>query len=157
MNQVKRVFAMIFTVVFMLSFVTVVNADPDPNPDPNAPDNTRYNYLYVSAGGSSYSATYSTTTGIRTQCYMRLRWFQLDGYSACYMPSGYYIYTRLYTYSSHVKASNYASFNRTTTPGHYNYAYLNGYGGSGNQYQLKTNSNYSSEFYARYDWSSNPY
>lgn len=60
-------------------------------------------------------------------------------------------------YSGTNKASDYASFNQKTAVGNYNYNYLPGYGGAGQSYRLKTNSNWYVDYDAQIDWSANPY
>ena len=150
MKTMKKVFAMMLTIC-MLSCVSIaVNAASDPS-------YTRYTTVTVSAGGSTYTTQLSFTSTTQSSCYMRLRRFQFSGYSENYIPSGHYIYSRLYTQSTHIKASNYASFSGPTSQGHYNYSYLSGYGGAGQGYCLKTNSSWNVSYEASFDWSANPF
>lgn len=122
-----------------------------------APANTVYSDFWVNAGGSTYTTATSTTTATRTTCYMRLRWFKFQYYPDSSMPSGYYIYSRLYT-PSYYKASDLARFSGVTSVGNYNYSYLPGYGGSGQSYVIKSNSSYSlTGYWVKLDWSANPY
>lgn len=146
MRTLTKYLSLLMTISIIASFSLSVNA---------APDNLRYSSLSVNAGGSAYTSTYSATTATRTSCYMRMYWFQFSGYSAFYIPSGKYIYTRLYSGTN--KASDYASFNQKTAVGNYNYNYLPGYGGAGQSYRLKTNSNWYVNYDAQIDWSANPY
>jgi len=145
------------SILLCFSVTIFAGGSDDPIPDPNAPAYTNYSDLWVSAGGSTYTSGYSSTTQNRTTCYMRLRWFKFSYCSECVMPSGNYIYSRLYT-SSNTKASNNASFSGVTNPGNYNYSYLSGYGSSGQSYKLKTNSSYATTgYHAKFDWSANPH
>lgn len=139
------------------SISVLADCPADPVPDPNAPANTLYNDLWVSSGGNSFTSMSSTTTQNRSTCYMRLRWFKFEYYSDCVMPSGNYIYSRLYTLALS-QASNYASFSGSTSPGNYNYSYKAGYGSTNQSYKLKTNSSYSVTGYeVKFDWSANPH
>ena len=159
MKTTKSVLSLIVSLnILSCSFFTVSAAEPS---DPNAPINTQYSSVTVSAGNSAYTSQTSTTSGNQTMCYMRLRKFQFSGYSENYMPSGKYIYSRLYYYdvqpSPSGPVSSLASFNHTTSPGNYNYSYTSSNGSSGNSYRLKTNSNYSVQYTAYFDWSANAY
>ncbi len=119
--------------------------------------NTVYSELWVNAGSSAYTSQTSTTTSNRYSCYMRLRWFKFSYYPSLVMPSGYYIYSRLYT-TSGIKATSLATFSQNTSVGNYNYYYLSGYGSVGTIYKLKTNSNLvSNGCFVEFDWSANPY
>lgn len=119
--------------------------------------NTVYSEMWVNAGASAYTSQTSTTTSNRYSCYMRLRWFSFSYYPDLVMPSGYYIYSRLYT-TSGIKATSLATFSQKTSVGNYNYYYYTGYGSAGTIYKLKTNSNLASNGYSvMIDWSANPY
>ncbi|MBO4531579.1 MAG: hypothetical protein J5767_13185 [Paludibacteraceae bacterium] len=119
--------------------------------------NTVYSEMWVNAGASAYTSQTSSTTSDRYTCYMRLRWFQFSYYPSLVMPSGYYIYSRLYTISGY-KATYLASFSQNTAVGNYNYSYYSGYGSAGQMYKLKTNSSYDLCGYSViFDWSANPY
>lgn len=156
MKLLNKLLAVVMIVCMCVCGSLSVCATSDPTPDPNAPANTRYSDIWVSAGVSTYTTVTSMTTASRYTCYMRLRWFKFSYFPSCYMPSGKYIYARLY--SGNNKASSLASFSNITSPGSYNYYYWDGYGGSGMSYRLKTNSNVDSNDYeALFDWSANPY
>ncbi len=148
MKTKKSVLAL-FLALSMLCCISVVVSASDP-------PYTRYSTISVSAGGSSFTTQLSYTSTTRSQCYMRLRSFQFSNHSENYLPDGKYIYSRLYT-QTHNMASNYATFSGPTAQGHYNYSYLSGYGGSGQPYCLKTNSDWNVAYEAKFDWSSNPY
>ena len=149
MNKMKKILSLLVTFSVIACFSLEVFA---------MPDNTFNSPVTVSAGGSTYTAVTSSTTATRSTCYIRLMNFVFDGYSENYLPSGKYIYARLYTASSpYTAASHSASFNQPTSQGNYNYSYLTGYGGANTSYRLKTNSNWYVSYFAAFQWSANPY
>lgn len=149
MKVMKKFISLVITITMLSCFATVVHADPQ---------NTQYSSLHVNAGASQFTSTTSATTERRYKCYMRLRGFKFLYYPQNSMPSGYYIYSRLYSYTKETKVSNLASFSGVTSVGNYNYTYISGYGAIAAMYYLKTNSSYSmTEYYADFDWSANPY
>ena len=141
--------ALMITISILSSFsLSVYAADPD---------NTVYTHVMVSAGNTYYTTNSVEKTGLVNQCYIRLRWFQFQYYPENSMPGGKRIYARMCTPSG-TFASNDASFTGPTSQGQYNFSYKNGYGGSGQNYKMSTNSDYTLTYYwVRIDWNSNPY
>ena len=150
MKKIKKVLSLLTVLSLFICFSLPVSADPA---------NTIYgDHFWVSAGASEFSDYTSTTTAFRYTCYMRLTWFHIQYYPYNNMPTGYHIYSRLYSGSQ--KATNSASFTyqKTTASSDDNYYYWDDYGASGTSYRLKTNSDISPNTYEAYfDWSANPY
>ena len=124
----------------------------------SAPSNMVTSTIYVNAGSSRFASVSIQKATTSSTCYMRLRWFKFSTYEENEMPTGKYIYSRLYTDSTTPQmASNNASFNATTSAGQYNYSFLTGYGGLYQLFVLRTNSSSEKAYDVKFDWSPDAY
>ncbi len=146
----KRLLSIITEIITISYFTLSVSA--------GAPSNMVTSTIHVNAGSSKFASVSIQKQTTSSTCYMRLRWFQFSGYNEKVMPSGNYIYSRLYKDTPSVpQASNPASFSQVTSPGNYNYSFLAGCGGLGQIYVLKTNSSYYGAYDCKIDWSPDAY
>ena len=149
--KIKRKIVSLLTAIAVLSSIAFsVSA--------SQPSNMVTSNFQVNAGGSRFSSVAIQKATTSSTCYMRLRGFKFSAYNAGVMPSGCYIYARLYTDTPSLpQASSLASFSQTTSAGNYNYSYLPGSGGLYEHFVLKTNSSYYGAYEAKIDWSPDEY
>ena len=114
--------------------------------------------VWVNSGSSAFTSQKSKKkTGLK-RCYIRLVAYKIDNYPDNTIPPKKYVNARLYTMDRRTMASVCASFREPSRVSCYNYNYISGgLAAIGDYYWLRSNCTLSNGYWAKFDWSSDPY
>ena len=114
--------------------------------------------VWVNAGKSAFTSATSKKLRGPKKCYIRLVAYKIDNYPDNTIPPKKYVNARLYLGDRRTVASAIASFREPSRVGFYNYDYMSGgVAMVNNYYCLRSNCTLSNSYWAKFDWSPDPY
>jgi hypothetical protein len=114
--------------------------------------------VWVNAGSVAFTSQKSKKKTNKSRCYIRLVAYKIDKYPDNTIPPKKYVNARLYLGDRRTVASAIASFREPSRVGFYNYDYMSGgVAMVNNYYCLRSNCTLSNSYWAKFDWSPDPF
>ena len=149
MKTIKRILSIVAVAGVLLGSTMTVCAQ---NCDPVRSE------VWVNAGSVAFTSQKSKKKTNKSRCYIRLVAYKIDKYPDNTIPPKKYVNARLYTVDRSSLASVAASFRQPSGVGCYNYNFISGaLVRINNYFVLRSDCTLSNNYWAKFDWSPDPY